>query len=145
MQIVPEGGKIEIEAYLPNEDIGFAAQGQQAVVKVASFPFTTYGTIEAHVVRVGHDAIPMNEAAQKEGNPTQAERKTIFGGAQRTQDLAYPVTLALDRKTIAVQGHDVPLIPGMAVTVEITTGTRRILEYLFSPLVQVGSTALKER
>jgi hemolysin D len=33
----------------------------------------------------------------------------------------------------------------MATTVEIKTGTRRILEYLFSPLVEVSSNALRER
>jgi len=33
----------------------------------------------------------------------------------------------------------------MAVSVEIATGNRRILEYLFSPLVEVGSEALRER
>jgi hemolysin D len=33
----------------------------------------------------------------------------------------------------------------MAVTVEIRTGSRRILEYVFSPLVETASKALKER
>jgi hemolysin D len=33
----------------------------------------------------------------------------------------------------------------MAVTVEIKTGQRRIIDYIFSPLVEVASTAMKER
>lgn len=145
MQIVPEGAGIEIEAYLPNGDIGFVKPDQPAVVKVESFPFTTYGTLNARVVRVGTDAIPMNEASQREENPTLAGRNTAFGGAQRLQNLVFPITLALDRTAINVDGTNVPLSPGMAVTVEIKTGTRRILEYVFSPLVQIGSTAMKER
>jgi hemolysin D len=44
-----------------------------------------------------------------------------------------------------VEGASVPLSPGMAVTVEIRTGSRRILEYVFSPLVETASKALKER
>jgi hemolysin D len=32
----------------------------------------------------------------------------------------------------------------MATTVEIRTGSRRILEYIFSPLVQIGSEAMRE-
>jgi hemolysin D len=145
MQIVPEHAGIEIEAYLPNGDIGFVRPGQLAVVKVESFPFTTYGTLDAHVIRVGHDAIPMSEAESREENPTLAGRNTAFGGAQRMQNLVFPVTLALDRTTMTVDGTAVPLNPGMAVTVEIKTGTRRILEYLFSPLVQIATTAMKER
>lgn len=39
----------------------------------------------------------------------------------------------------------VPLSAGMAVTVEIKTDSRRILEYLFSPLLEVANEAMKER
>lgn len=42
-------------------------------------------------------------------------------------------------------GHRVALTPGMAATVEIKTDSRRILEYVFSPIVEVASEALKER
>ena len=42
-------------------------------------------------------------------------------------------------------GRAVPLTPGMAVTVEIKTDSRRILEYVFSPMVEVASKAFKER
>ena len=38
-----------------------------------------------------------------------------------------------------------PLGAGMAVTAEIRTGDRRILEYIFSPLTQIASEALRER
>lgn len=44
-----------------------------------------------------------------------------------------------------IDGQRVPLTPGMTVSVEIATGNRRILEYVFSPLVEVASEALKER
>jgi len=39
----------------------------------------------------------------------------------------------------------VHLSPGMAVTVEIKTGMRRILSYLLSPLVQYRQEVLRER
>ena len=42
-------------------------------------------------------------------------------------------------------GRRTPLSPGMTVTVEIATGNRRILEYLFSPLVETTADAMKER
>ena len=38
-----------------------------------------------------------------------------------------------------------PLTSGMAATVEIKTGSRRLVEYLFSPLVEVASRAMRER
>ena len=146
MQIVPEQAQLEIECYLPNNDIGFVKGGQEAVVKVDSFPFTDYGTINAHVTRIAQDAIPEADAAQQEQNPVQpSSKQAMFGGAQRTQNLVFPVTLALDKSAIEVGGAPVPLVAGMAVTVEIKTGTRRILAYIFSPLVEVAATAMRER
>ena len=41
MRIVPEGAGLEIECYMPQKDIGFVKVGQQAVVKIESFPFTS--------------------------------------------------------------------------------------------------------
>jgi hemolysin D len=37
------------------------------------------------------------------------------------------------------------LAPGMAVTVEIKTGQRRLIEYLLSPLLRYGHESLRER
>ena len=146
MQIVPLDSKLEIECYLPNADIGFVRTDQQAVVKIDSFPFTDYGTIDAQVVRVAHDAIPQPDADQREQNPAAAAKENgLFGGAQRFQNLVFPVTLNMDRTSMTLDGAAVPLVPGMAVTVEIKTGTRRILSYLFSPILQVTTTALRER
>lgn len=146
MQIVPADAKLEIECYLPNGDVGFVHKDQAAVVKVESFPFTDYGTINAEVVRVAHDAIPQPDADQREQNPAAAAKDNgMFGGAQRFQNLVFPVTLTMDRTTMTSEGTEVPLVPGMAVTVEIKTGTRRILSYLFSPILQVATTAMRER
>ncbi len=39
----------------------------------------------------------------------------------------------------------VDLAPGMAVTVEIKTGSRRIIEYVLSPLLRYKQESLRER
>ncbi len=145
MQVVPERAALEIESYLPNADIAFVKPGQQAVVKIESFPFTDYGTLSATVTRVAQDAIPLPDADQREQNPIQSKKSEMFGGGQRTQNLVFPVTLKLDRTVVKANGAEVPLGPGMAVTVEVRTGTRRILSYIFSPLIEVTSGAFKER
>ena len=145
MRIVPDGSDLEIEAYVENKDIGFMEAGQAAIVKIESFPFTRYGVLDAQVVRVAHDAIPQPDAQSVEGNPAKTTKSSYFGGAQRTQNLVFPVTLTLARKTMDIDGAPIPLRPGMAASVEVKTGKRRILEYVFSPLVQTVSSAMKER
>lgn len=144
MRVVPDEGGFEIECYMPNKDIGFVEVGQEAVVKVESFPFTRYGVLSGKVTRVGKDAIPEPDAAQQESAPSKAQRSTFIGGAQRTQNLYFPVTLKIS-SAVSRDGEQLPISNGMGVTVEIKTGDRRIIDYLFSPLVEVGSRALRER
>jgi len=145
MRIVPDDAGLEIECYLRNKDIGFVASGQEAQVKIESFPFTRYGTLKARVVSVARDAIPEPDAQTIEGDPAKATKSSQPGGAQRTQNLVFLATLSPERLSINADGADIALSPGMAVSVEIKTGSRRILEYLFSPLVETASRAMKER
>lgn len=145
MQIVPAGTALEIQAYLRNEDIGFVQPGQTAAVKVQAFPFTDYGTIEAEVVRVAQDAVPLSEAEQREGNPALASRTTTFGGVQRVQNLFFPITLVPRGSDGASDRQGRNISPGMSVTVEVRTGSRRILSYLLAPLVDIVASALRER
>ena len=145
MRIVPDGSELEIECYVQNKDIGFVRAGQTAVVKIESFPFTRYGVLQARVTRVGIDAIPEPDAQMAEGNPAKTQKSSYFGGAQRTQNLVFPALLTPDRKVMNIDGAYIALSPGMAVSVEVKTGRRRILEYVFSPLVETASQAMKER
>jgi membrane fusion protein, hemolysin D len=145
MRIVPEAPGLEIEAYVRNRDIGFVSVGQEAAVKVESFPFTRYGAIKAHVVRIARDAIPEPDAGAIEGDPARVSSAQGFAGGERTQNLVFPIVLKPDDATITVEGVAEPLTSGMAVTVELKTGARRMLEYLFAPLVEVASKAMRER
>lgn len=145
MRIVPDDAGLEMEVYVQNKDIGFIKVGQQAIVKVESFPFTRFGTLDAVVTHVSHDAIPEPDATTAEGIPTKSKKDTFFGGAQRTQNLVFQVLLKANRDFMVIDGVNIPLQSGMAVTAEVKTGKRRIIEYIFSPLVEVASRAMKER
>lgn len=146
MRIVPDGVGLEIEAYLVNRDVGFVKLGQKAVIKVESLPFTRYGTINATLTNIASDAIPQPDAESTEGNPARAtSRQSMFAGAQRVQNLFYSALFEPETTHMLADGAMVPLAAGMAVTVEIRTGKRRIIEYLFSPLLEVTNEAMKER
>lgn len=145
MRVVPTGERLEIEAYLPNKDIGFIRPGQEVSVKVDSFPFTRYGLLKGKVHHIAKDAIPLPDVAQIEGNPARGSDSQTFAGAQRTQNLVFPIIITLESSTLSVDGQPIALKPGMTVTAEIKTGSRRILEYLFSPLVEVSASAMRER
>ncbi|MFG1295671.1 HlyD family type I secretion periplasmic adaptor subunit [Xanthobacter variabilis] len=145
MRIVPEGSKLELEVYMPNRDIGFVHVGARAVVKIDSFPFTRFGTIDGHVLRIAHDAVSAPDVEQSLASPAATPRTKGAAGTQPMQNLMFPVTIALDAQSMTVDGSTVPLSPGMTAQAEVKTGQRRILEYLFSPLIEVGTRALRER
>jgi hemolysin D len=122
MVIVPKENVLEVEAMLPNKDVGFVNPGQDAEVKVETFPFTKYGTLRGEVTQVSSDAI-------------QDEKLGLI----------YSTRVRLVRDTLRVENKTVRLTPGMAVTVEVKTGTRRVIEYFLSPLMQYGNESLRER
>jgi hemolysin D len=148
MTIVPLDAPIEVEALIFNKDIGFVEPGQPAVVKVEAFPFTRYGTLEGIVAKVSRDAVDERDAtnlgdAAAVTRPQGAPAATMPGA--RTQSLVFPATVTLSRGSMAIDGKEVPLSPGMAVTVEIKTGQRRAIDYLLSPVREVVSQTARER
>ena len=120
--VVPEDAGLEVEAWTLNKDRGFVSPGQPVRVKVESFPFTRYGAVEGEVLDVANDAV------EREG-----------------AGLVFPVRVSLASDRLWVDGRDQPLVPGMAVRVEVRTGERRTIEYLLTPLLRYRDEALRER
>jgi hemolysin D len=139
LSIVPADSKLEIEAMVDNQDIGFVHAGQDAEIKVDTFNFTRYGLLHGKVVTLSQDAIP-REGAGKSDPPKQPG---ISDGA--TSEPAYAARVSLDQTQMQVDDKRVNLSPGMAVTVEIRTGTRRIIDYLLSPILRHSQESLRER
>jgi hemolysin D len=53
--------------------------------------------------------------------------------------------VSLDRTQMRTEDKTVNLSPGMAVTVEIRTATRRIISYLLSPRIRYEHESLREQ
>ena len=105
LQLVPSGPRLQVEALVENRDIGFVHPGQQATVKLDSYPFTRHGTLPARVA--GLSASVISEP----------------GDRQR-----YLARVALDRETLESGGSALQVRPGMTATVELRTGQRRVIE-----------------
>ncbi|HXQ52459.1 MAG TPA: HlyD family type I secretion periplasmic adaptor subunit [Stellaceae bacterium] len=143
LEVVPLDSRLEIEAMVSNHDVGFVHAGQDAEIKVDTFNFTKYGLLHGTVLGVSADAIPTNSATggaaagKAPGADTQSQ--------QPGQDLLYAARVSLDQTQMDIDGEPVKLSPGMAVTVEIKTGSRRVISYLLSPLMRFRQESLRER
>jgi hemolysin D len=80
-------------------------------------------------------------ASDKDARNNSTSRSSEPSG----QELLYSARIALDTTRMQVEGRMVDLAPGMAVTIEIKTGKRRIIEYLLSPLLRYKQESLRER
>lgn len=122
LSILPDSHDLLVEAKVLNRDIGFVKEGMRVKVKVATFPFQEFGTIDGEVVKLTPNAT-----------------------LDKDLGLVYTVRIMLKRKTINVEGKDVELTPGMAVTAEVVTRKRSILTFMLEPITRRFSEALTER
>jgi len=143
MVIVPADSRLEIEAMVSNRDIGFVHVGEPAEVKIDTFNFTRYGLLHGEVVNLSEDAIARDKPSDK--NDANGGSGLSDSSEPKGQELVYAARISLERTTMQIDDKTVNLGPGMAVTVEIKTGQRRVIEYLLSPLLRATQSALRER
>jgi hemolysin D len=126
-----------------NRDIGFVHEGQEAQIKIDTFNFTRYGLLHGKVLSVSRDAIARDKPQDRSNR--QAQGAETESSEPKGQEMNYVAHVSLDRTQMKVDDRIVDLTPGMAVTVEIKTGSRRVIEYLLSPLLQFRQESLRER
>lgn len=123
MQIVPVGEKLLIEARVSPKDIAFIKAGDIAHVKVTAYDFSIYGGLIGRVRNISADSI--YDEVEKEAY--------------------YSVMVETDKSYIAKNGRRLPIMPGMICDVEIITGQKSILAYLFKPVLRALDQAMTER
>jgi hemolysin D len=143
MVIVPSDSHLEIEAMVSNHDIGFVHAGDDVEIKVDTFDFTRYGLLHGQVLSVSSDSIVRDAPGDKSNDKSTGAANT--SSEPKGQELTYAARISLDRTQMQVEDKLVNLSPGMAVTAEIKTGSRRIISYLLSPLMKYRQESLRER
>jgi hemolysin D len=143
MVIVPDESRLEIEAMISNRDIGFVAVGQDAAIKIDTFNFTRYGLLNGKVLTVSQDAITRDKPRDNASDKSQGAETS--SSEPKGQELIYAARVSLNQTQMEVENKRVNLSPGMAVTVEIKTGSRSIISYLLSPLIRYKRESLRER
>nr|WP_314264555.1 HlyD family type I secretion periplasmic adaptor subunit [uncultured Moellerella sp.] len=122
MVIVPDNDVQIAEVKILNKDIGFIRPGQNVTVKLDTFPYTRYGTIDGKVLSISRDS-------------TQDENLGLVFIGQ----------ISLDKNTLTVEGKEVELTPGLSIVAEIKTDQRRVIDYILSPVKEYMSEAMREK
>jgi adhesin transport system membrane fusion protein len=133
LEIVPVDDDMLIEAYIKPSEVAFLKVGQPAIVKLSAYEFNRYGSLEGVLEHVSPDTLP-DESRQKRTNTNNVDLGTGY----------YRILIRIIDKNKERQGMVMTPLPGMSATIEIRTGQKTVMEYLFRPLQSVRQ-ALRER
>jgi len=82
MVIVPDGAQVTPEVTLDNKDISFVSPTQEAAIKLETFPYTRYGTVDATVKTVTADAVNDEKRGAIFPRDAEPQRHKHRGGCQ---------------------------------------------------------------
>ncbi len=122
VEIVPLDDQLMVQAQVRPQDIAFISAGQSASVKLTAYNYTVYGDLPGTVERISADTF-------------QDEQGESF----------YRVTIGLQSNQLSYGDTVLPIIPGMVVSADISTGSKTVLDYLLNPLTRARNEALRER
>lgn len=133
LEIVPTEDEMLVEAYVKPSEVAFLKVGQKAVVKLSSYDFNKYGGLDGELEHLSPDTLK-DERQQRKPGATPADMEEGF----------YRILVRIKDTNLVRKGTKIEPTPGMTATVEIRTGQKTVLEYLFRPLQNV-SQAFRER
>nr|WP_232799217.1 HlyD family type I secretion periplasmic adaptor subunit [Proteus vulgaris] len=124
MDIVPLEDTLIIEAKISPKDIAFIHPGQQAKIKITAYDYAIYGGLEGTVSVISPDTVK-----------DEVKSDVTYYKIYVKTDKDYLVNKA---------GKSFSITPGMIASVEITTGSKTVLQYLIKPFNKINE-ALRER
>jgi len=118
VSLLPEGGQLEAELFVPTKAAGFIKTGQDVFIKYQAFPYQKYGFAKGKISLI---------------SKTIFEPRDVPASVRMTEPV-YRVTVILDKQTVEVNGEYFPLQSGMTLTADIVKEKRRLKDIIFEPL-----------
>lgn len=127
LSILPEGGALQAELFVPARAAGFVREGQRVRVLYEAFPYQNFGTHGGRIVKVSRTVLTPADAAA----PLELKEPT------------YRVTATLDRPDVDAYDEKIPLQPDMLLRADIILDSRALMSWLLNPLLGAGKRALQ--
>jgi membrane fusion protein len=123
--LLPSGSPMEVHLFAPSRAIGFVERGQKVRVRFAAYPFQKFGQHDGEVVQVSRVALAPAELPPQFAVPAPPES-------------LYRVTVRLASQQVMAYGHAQPLTAGMQLEADLMQDRRRLIEWVFEPLIALG-------
>ncbi|HSI57018.1 MAG TPA: HlyD family efflux transporter periplasmic adaptor subunit [Ideonella sp.] len=122
--LTPAGAQLQAHLYAPSSALGFVQPSQAVQLRLAAFPYQKFGLQPGRVLQVGHAPLQSSELAD-----LPMARQPAGG------EPLYRITVVLDRQTVVAAGQARALLPGMQLEGDVLLEKRRLIEWLFEPLL----------
>lgn len=120
--VVPVEDVLQAEVRVAATDVGHVRVGQLARVKVLTYDFLRYGTIDGHV-----SSISATSFVDDKNVPY------------------FKAIVRLSRSSLGSRPDQYPVVPGMTVQCDIVTDRKTVLQYLVRPVAVAFRQGLRER
>lgn len=119
----PAGAQLQAQLYAPSSALGFLQPAQVVWLRLQAFPYQKFGLQAGHVLQV----------AQAPLTPDELSSAPI--AARPGSEPLYRVTVALDSQQVDIGGQWRPLVAGMQLEADVALERRRLIEWLFEPVL----------
>jgi membrane fusion protein len=125
--LVPADAKLQAHLYAPSSAVGFLKPEQPVLLRYDAFPYQKFGSQHGRIEQVS--LAPLSDAEL-------AAQSTL--AARGAQGPMYRIAVTLARQDIAAGAEVRPLVPGMQLEADVPIERRRLVEWLFAPVLGVA-------
>lgn len=125
--IIPEGAALEAHLFAPSRSIGFVRPGQEVLLRYLAYPHQKFGSQKARITLVSRNPLAPGELGFAPGD----------GG----REPLYRIKARLASQSISAYGRPEPLQAGMQVEADFLLDRRRLIEWIFEPLLSLAGRA----
>jgi membrane fusion protein len=123
--LLPTDATLQAQLYAPSSAVGFVRPDQSVLLRYQAFPYQKFGHHAGRVLQVSRTPLPAAEVAG-------------LALGEAANEPLYRITVALDAQTVQAYGRAQPLSPGMQIDADVLLEQRRLIEWIFEPLISVA-------
>lgn len=131
--MVPAEARLQAHLYAPSNAVGFVRADQAVALRYDAFPYQKFGHQLGKVVQVSRTPLQTSELADLPLPGVLTGTALGIGG-----EPLYRITVRLDRQTVSAYGEPQPLTAGMQLQADVMLERRRLIEWIFEPLLGVA-------
>jgi membrane fusion protein len=126
--LLPANARLQAQLFAPSSAVGFVRPNQAVQLRYQAFPYQKFGHQTGAVALVSRSPL---QGAELAALPMQ-------GPANASSEPLYRITVTLDQQTVSAYGQPQALVPGMQLEADVLLDRRRLIEWLFEPVLGIA-------